>query len=273
MLWPEGPPDKAIVHSQAEKIENRDIGQNEFGLNRAVFNVGRPSFQVFRAPDNGTLSPAVLIFPGGGFQRLAIDKEGYDVARMLNSAGVTAVVVKYRTRPAEAQATSPEVLDAIMSDGRQAVRIVRRRAAEWGIDPQKIGVMGFSAGGRLSITISTTFDTGKADAADPLQRISSRPDFAGLVYPGVPDDINSAVTAGTPPIFLINGGEDEVTPAAKSVSLFQALRQAGVRAELHIFTLGGHGFGLGGPGEAVASWPGRFIDWLREIGMLPASGR
>ncbi|MBN2288035.1 MAG: alpha/beta hydrolase [Candidatus Glassbacteria bacterium] len=275
-IWPDGLPDNAIVHTQPESTENRERNRNEFGFNRAVFNVSHPTFQVFKAPESETPAPAVLIFPGGGFSHLAIDKEGKDVARFLNSVGVTGVVVKYRTRPEEIDNHSgqayTEAMSAIMSDGRRTVQIVRQRASEWGIDPNKIGVMGFSAGGRMAVTISTAYDTAQADSDDPVLRVSSRPDFAGLVYPGIPDDIYSSITADTPPMFLVCGGEDETTPPAKDVLLFQALRKADVKAEIHIYTRGWHGFGLGLPGDTFASWPELFATWLREIDMLPSTG-
>jgi len=275
-LWPDGPPDKAIVHTQAEKTDTVKSNRNESGLTRRVTNVGQPSLQVFRASGGKEPTPAVLVFPGGAFRFLMIDYEGTDVARFLNTLGVTAVVVKYRTLPegldSKAGQAYTEAMSAIMSDARRAVQTVRQRAAGWGIDPDRIGVMGFSAGGRTALKISAAYDTAQTGSADPVRRVSSRPDFAALVYPGIPDDIYTQVNAQTPPMFLVCGGEDETTPPARDVLLFQALRKAEVKAEIHIFTQGWHGFGLGLPGEPWASWPKLFETWLREINMLPSTG-
>jgi acetyl esterase/lipase len=271
-LWPNGNPDSSIAHSREEIAVNRDSEQNEFGFNRSISYVSIPGLTVYPAPEDKSTGAAIIIFPGGGFTHLAIDKEGHDVARWLNTIGITGIVVKYRTRPeglVGQDGGMPEsVWEAIVSDGLRAVRIVRHKAVEWDIDPNRIGVMGFSAGGRLAVTVATRYDQGKNSSTDRIERVGSRPDFACLVYPSVPKDIESLVSGETPPMFIVNAGDDRVTPAEKSVRLYQALLEAEIPAELHIYTKGGHGFGLGVRGGAVRSWPGRFAGWLGEMDLL-----
>lgn len=275
LLWPDGTPDNSIVHNRAEVIQNRTIDQNKFGLNRSISYVSIPSLTVHPAPGDESTGAAIIIFPGGGFNHLTIDKEGHDVARWLNTIGVTGIVVKYRTRPEDSSRQGggmPEnVMNAIISDGRRAVRIVRHRAEKWGIDPNRIGVMGFSAGGYLAASLATKYDQGQNNALDPVERVSCRPAFASLIYSGIPADFESLVSEDTPPMFLVNTGDDKRTPAENSIRLYQALRGAEIQAELHIYTKGGHGFGLGVRGKAVASWIERFAEWLREMNLSSAN--
>jgi len=271
-LWPAGLPDQAIVHAKAESVVNRQSDQNKFGLNRAISNVGNPTMTVYPAPEEKATGVAVIIFPGGGYRHLAIDKEGHDIARRLNKMGLSAFVVKYRTLPETVQGSSmdmpKEMMHAILSDGRQAIRIVRSRAGEWGIDAHKIGVMGFSAGGHLAASIATNYNAGNPNAQDAAARTGSRPDFACLLYPVMPRDIESRVSSETPPIFMVETDDDKTTHAEGDIRLYTALRQANVPAELHIFVHGGHGFGLGVHGGGVTIWPELFEDWLRETGVF-----
>ncbi len=261
-LWPAGPPDNAIVHAGAETITERPGGRN-----RSIDRVSVPTLTVYPAPAGKATGSAVVIFPGGGFTHLAIDKEGHNVALWLNTVGVTAVVVKYRTR-SDGPPDRAEQMKAIISDGRRAVRLVRFNAEKWGIDPARIGVMGFSAGGYLAASVASGAYPGKDGVGDPVAGVSCRPDFAGLIYPGLPPDFTTNVTKNAPPMFLVNAGDDTTTPAENSIRIYRALRSAGVRAEMHLFDNGGHGFGLGVRGGAVAGWSGLFTAWLKEIGML-----
>jgi acetyl esterase/lipase len=266
-LWPEGPPDRAIIHLEEEIITNRPTEQNEFGRNRSIDRVSVPDLTVYPAAEGTTSGAAVVIFPGGGFTHLAIDKEGHDVARWLNSLGITGIVVKYRTLTDE-PSSRVEQMKAIVSDCKRAVRLVRFNAEKWGIDPSRIGVMGFSAGGYLAATVAAGYGLGSGGVDDPVSRGSCRPDFAGLIYPALPPDFESTVTKGAPPMFMVNACDDTTTPAENCLLMFQALRNVAVRAEMHLFDNGGHGFGLGVRGGAVAGWSELFAQWLTEIGIL-----
>lgn len=267
-LWPAGAPDTLIRHGQPESVENRENNRNAQGFNRIVSNVSTPTLTVYPAPGGQKAAPALVVFPGGGFRVLAWDKEGLDIARRFNAAGLTCIVVKYRLCPKQyetAEGRAPEaVRGAILADGPQAVRMVRANAAKWGIDPQRIGVIGFSAGGYMAAWTATHYTAGDQSAADPLAKVSSRPDFAALIYPAVPAGIDSVLSAETPPVFLVNADDDTTTPAAKAIALHNALVAAGVTTEMHIFTRGSHGFGLGVNGGAVTAWPGLLEGWLRE---------
>ncbi len=268
-LWPGSPPDKAIVHVDEAMITNRPTEQNEFGQNRSIDRVSMPDLTVYPVAGGTASRAAIVIFPGGGFTHLAIDKEGHDVARWLNTIGITGIVVKYRTRTDE-QSSRAEQMKAIVSDSKRAVRLARFNAEKWGIDPARIGVMGFSAGGYLAATVASGYSQGKDGVDDPVSRVSCRPDFAGLIYPGLPPDFESNLTKGAPPMFLVNACDDTTTPTENCIRMFQALRGAGVRGEMHLFDNGGHGFGLGVRGGAVAGWSGLFAKWLKEIEIIKA---
>jgi Esterase/lipase len=223
---------------------------------------------------------AVVVCPGGGYQMLA-DHEGRPVAEWLNSIGVAAFVLKYRIAP-RYHHPSP------MLDAQRALRTVRARAAEWGIDPRRIGILGFSAGGHLASTAATHFDAGKADAIDPIERASSRPDLVILIYPVItmreqthagskqnligdhPDaqlvalmSNDEQVTKETPPAFLIHTVNDAVVTVENSLLFAAALRKAGVPYEMHLYERGPHGFGLGIGDPILSSWAERCADWLR----------
>jgi acetyl esterase/lipase len=226
---------------------------------------------------------AIVVCPGGGYGALAIDHEGKQIAQWLNSQGISAFVLRYRLGP---RYRHPSMLN----DAQRALRTVRARAAEFHVNPAKIGIMGFSAGGHLSATAATHFDAGNASAEDGIERASSRPDFAILAYPVVtfteeayvhkgsrrnllgdsPDpklvenlSNERAVTRGTPPVFLFHTDADTGVPPENSVLFYLALRKHGVPAELHIYEKGPHGVGLAWSDVALASWPGRLADWLR----------
>lgn len=240
---------------------------------------------------NGT---AVVICPGGGYGNLAIDHEGHETARWLNSLGVTAFVLKYRHSGSGHKHPVP------MLDGQRAVRTVRARAKEWNIDPSRVGVLGYSAGGHLASTLATHFDGGEANASDPIDRVGSRPDFLILCYPvismsekhmhrgshnnllgkeadealekNLSNDLQ--VTPETPPTFIFQTDEDKSVPAENCVSFYLALRRAGVPAEMHIYQEGRHGLGLAKETPGANDWPARCGDWLHRHGLLkPADGR
>ena len=230
-------------------------------------------------PKEKATGSAVIVCPGGGYQHLA-DHEGKPVAEWLNSIGVTAFVLKYRIGPKYHH-------PAPLLDAARAVRLVRSRAAEWKIDPKRIGVLGFSAGGHVASTIGTHFDSGKPDATDPIDRLSSRPDLLVLIYPVITmgefthagskkqllgenptSDMvkllsnEEQVTRDTPPTFLIHTANDSAVPVENSLRFAEALRRVGVPFELHIYERGPHGFGLGGDNPILSTWPARCADWL-----------
>ena len=230
---------------------------------------------------------AVIVCPGGGYGALAMNHEGRQVANYLNSLGIVAFVLKYRLGPRYHHPIE-------IGDAQRALRTVRSHAAEWRIAPDRIGIMGFSAGGHLASTASTHFEAGKADAPDAIDRVSSRPDFAILGYPVIslvepwthqgskknllgdnPDPAlakslsgENAVTAQTPPTFIFHTNGDTGVPAENSIAYFLALRKAGVVAEMHIFQRGPHGVGLGMDDFALAQWPGLMVNWLRVNNLL-----
>lgn len=230
---------------------------------------------------------AVIVCPGGGYTHLA-DHEGAPVAEWLSSLGVTAFVLKYRVGPRYHH-------PAPLQDAARAIRIVRSRAGEWGLDPGRIGILGFSAGGHLASTAGTHFDSGKADASDAVERVNSRPNLMILIYPVITmrenthsgskknllGDTPSAelvallsndeqVTKDTPPTFLVHTQTDTAVPVENSLLFVTALRRAAVPFEFHLYERGPHGFGLGAKDPILASWPGRCADWLRLHGFVAA---
>lgn len=223
---------------------------------------------------------AVVVCPGGGYSHLA-DHEGRPVAEWLNSIGVTAFVLKYRLGPRYHH-------PAPMQDVARAIRTVRARAAEWKLDPGRIGVLGFSAGGHVASTAGTHYDAGQPTATDPIERVSSRPDLMVLIYPVITMRTfthggskhlllgenptqelvalmsnEEQVTKDTPPTFLVHTANDSVVPVENTLQFVEALRRSGVAFELHIYAKGPHGFGLGGNDAILTTWPARCADWLR----------
>lgn len=246
-----------------------------------------PTITVFlpRTVREGT--PAVVVCPGGGYQNLASNHEGRQVANFLNSLGIAAFVLKYRLGPRYHHPVE-------LGDAQRAIRTLRSHAAEWRLDPARIGIMGFSAGGHLAMTASTWADGGNPQAADTVDRVSSRPDFAVLGYPVIsmtaewthrgsqrnllgdtPDpDLAKrlsgeiAVTRDTPPTFIFQTNEDTTVPAENAVYYYLALRKAGVPAELHVFEKGNHGVGLANDMPALAPWSTLLATWLRGRGVI-----
>jgi acetyl esterase/lipase len=246
----------------------------------------KPSITPYLVAGERATGTAVIVCPGGSYLHLSMEKEGSDVAHWWNSLGVTAFVLKYRLGPRYHHPIE-------LGDAQRAIRTVRARAAEFGVKTNQIGLMGFSAGGHLTATAGTHFDAGTTDAADAIDRASSRPDFLVLGYAVIsftqyahkgslvallgdnPDPKLVAnlsnelqVTAQTPPTFLFQTDEDKTVPAENSVLFYMALRKAGVPAEMHIYEHGAHGVGLAPTDEALASWPARLADWVRGRGLL-----
>lgn len=250
-------------------------------------NLDVPSITVHRPAEGKAGGASVVICPGGGYGHLAMDHEGRQVAAWLNDLGVTAFVLKYRLGP---RYRHPAMID----DASRAIRTVRAKAREWSLDPNKVAILGFSAGGHLASTAATHFDAGKPDAADPVERESSRPDRLILAYPVValatphahagsrrnllgddpPADLvaslsnETQVTPRTPPTFLVHTNEDKAVPPENSLLFALALRKAGVPVELHLFEKGRHGLGLGGGDPEFSAWPRLCEAWLRNQGFV-----
>ena len=246
-----------------------------------------PTLTIYMPPNTTGPMTAVVVAPGGGYRALSMNKEGRLPAAYLNSVGIAAFVLKYRLGPKYHHPIE-------LGDMQRAIRTIRSRAAEWHIAPDRIGVMGFSAGGHLASTASTYFDTGSATPADAIDRVSSRPDFAILGYPVItlteawthqgsrlnllgekPDadlarslSTDRRVTKDTPPTFVFHTNADTAVPAENSIHYFLALRKAGVPAEMHIFKDGPHGVGMPMNDPALSEWPKVLTNWLRASGFL-----
>ena len=249
--------------------------------------VDRPKITVYLAPADRATGTAVVVCPGGGYRVLAADHEGKQVAEWLSSLGVSAFVLQYRLGERYRH-------PAPLQDAQRAIRMVRSRAREWGVDPGRVGILGFSAGGHLASTAATHFDEGRADAADPVEREPSRPDFAVLCYavislsdpvahagsrrfllgdpadPALVEQLSNErqVTARTPPTFLWHTADDASVPVENSILFFEALHKAGVPGELHVFPHGRHGLGLAPADPVVSQWPRLCATWMQGLGLL-----
>ena len=219
-----------------------------------------PSIYVFLPSKEKATGMAMVIAPGGGHSQLVIDKEGWEIADWCNQHGIAAFVLKYRL--ARAKDSHYTVEGDALPDAARAVRTVRSRAKEWGVDPARIGFMGFSAGGEVAALIETRFDAGNDSSPDPIERVSSRPDFAVVVYPGFrPGTIT--VPKNAPPTFL-TCADDDRSHVVTTVNLYLDLEKQGVSAEMHIYASGGHGFGIRPSARPVSSWTDRLEQWLTD---------
>lgn len=258
LLWPNGAPGSEGKTAK-ETVRITPEGDH------VVSSVNNPSITVYLPAKDKATGAAVVIVPGGGHAELWMDHEGYRVGQWLSDHGVAGFVVKYRLAKAPGSTYSIEGNE--LPDVQRAIRLVRNRAAEWGVDPKRIGVMGFSAGGELAALASTRYDSGNAGAADAIDRESSKPAFQGLVYPGIPQDMN--LTKDTPPAFLVCGGDDRPGISEGLPELYLAMKRAGVSAELHVFAGIGHGFGLRESNHGpVSGWLELFYGWLGTQGFL-----
>jgi acetyl esterase/lipase len=236
-------------------------------------NVAAPALTVY-SPKGKISGAAIVVFPGGGYHILAIDLEGTEVCDWLNSAGITCVLLKYRVPDS---GPYPK-FSAALQDAQRTLGIVRSHASDWHIDPDRVGVLGFSAGAHLAAALSTHLDQRLYDPIDAADRLSCRPDFAVIVYPGylaLPDqnfapNPDIPVTDKTPPSFIVQA-EDDGVHVENAVVYFLALKNAKVPAEMHIYAQGGHGYGLRRTALPVTTWPRSVETWLRTIQVLPAS--
>ena len=284
-LWPKGPPGSAQFPMPQQVLER---SKDPAIKDRAVLAITTPDLLVYRpAKPNGT---ALLVTPGGAYQRVVIDKEADEIAPRFTDAGVTIFRLVYRL-PGKAQAT-----DAPLMDAQRALRLIRANAAEWGLDPARIGILGFSAGGNLAAQLATGYERKVYEPVDAADQVSARPDFLALGYPVITMDerfthavsrqeligdqptpetvaaysTERQVTAATPQTFLFHADDDADVPVVNSLLFYEALHKAGVPAEMHIFRQGGHGFSLRfAVGLPVAQWPDLMLTWMKSIKMLP----
>ena len=235
-LWPPGSPSLgALAGSDRPEVLTMSKGQS--GRVQKVVNIHNPSIEVHLAPRDKANGMAVIVAAGGGNKELNVGGEGLDIADWLNGLGVHAFIERYRLQP------YGSATDAL-ADTQRSIRLVRAHAKEWGVDPNRVGIMGFSAGGEQAAWVSLKFDRGDASAADPVERESCRPDFAVLVYAGWRRMDLSSVPKDAPPAFLTSAGVDDAFHARQTVEFYNALFEAKVPAELHIYGHGGHGGGI-----------------------------
>lgn len=274
-LWPGKPPGDVGISGEEKFIELKVAGKPyEVGgkPTRWLTNVSHPTLTVFPAPQEKNTGLAMLICPGGGYHNLGWDVEGEEVAGWLNSVGITGILLKYRCprRPGDVKGEPPA---GPLKDAQRAISLVRSRADQWGVDPGKIGMVGFSAGGHLVGSTATNFAQRTYDAVDEVDQISCRPDFAISLYSGyfkTRDGLSPTVRAdpGTPPVLIFHASDDPISDVEHSVTYYLAMRRAGVPAELHVYATGGHGWGVRKLDFPCASWTDRTIDWLRERRIL-----
>jgi acetyl esterase/lipase len=265
LLW-----DHVAPGSEGKTAREVDEPPNQAHGYFKVTQVHKPSITVFLpAPEKAT-GAAMVIAPGGGHQFLNFDQEGTYVAEYLNSIGVAGLVLKYRLAREPGSTYKIEV-DAL-GDAQRAIRLVRSRAAEWHVNPARVGIMGFSAGGEVAALAATRFDAGKADAADSVDRISSRPDFDALIYPGIRAE-NYTIPKDMPVTFMLCADNDR-GPSSALAGLYPMLKAAGIQTEVHVYATGGHGFGINpnthNPSPVATTWYLRLGDWLNDIKMLKA---
>ena len=269
-LWPNGAPGSEARKDEPEQISWRQEPDIVFPV---VFNIHHPSITPFLPPKEKATGCAVIIAPGGGHMQHTIDREGYDLGKFFADRGIAAFVLKYRLARDGATprgAPQPYTVDRdALADAQRALRLVRARAAEWNVNPARVGILGFSAGGEVAVLAAAKPDAGKPGAADPVDKFSSRPDFFAPIYPGGLQRTDLVWSKeATPPCFLACAYDDRMPEAM--ANFFLALRQAGVPAELHIYGSGGHGFGVRAdrPELPVSSWHVRFAEWLGDRGFL-----
>lgn len=257
-LWPQGAPGS---ETRMHEPENQDIGDGKCN----VTNIHHPSITPFLPQKEMATGTAIIIAPGGGHRMLCLGHEGDSLAEWFAEQGIAAFVLRYRL--AREQGSTYSVDEHAMADTRRAIRLVRARADEWNIHPQRIGILGFSAGGELAALAAMQSDKGLAEAQDPVDRASCRPDFQVLIYPG--SSSRFTVQSGMPPAFIALGAKDRPDIALGMAELYLKYKAAEVPCELHIYSNAGHGFGYR-PNSTTAAgdWPKRLYEWLVDSHLL-----
>ncbi len=258
-LWPNGAP------GSEGKMAKEVVAKSSSG-ELSVWSIHNPSLTPYLPAKEKATGTAMLVIPGGGHRVLAITHEGYNVAEWLSERGIAAFVLKHRLAR-ETNSTYKIEVESL-ADTKRAMRLIRSRAQEWNIDPARLGAIGFSAGGELVNLVCARFDEGKADASDPIERQNCRPNFQALIYPGRSGDIQP--TNGFPPVFLACSSTDRKDISEGLAEVYLRFKRAGVPAELHIYSTGGHGFGLRASNKKPAgAWASRLAEWLDDSGYLP----
>jgi acetyl esterase/lipase len=272
-IWPGTPPDADTQHVTGPETVSTNTGRIGGKPVLVVNNVSQPTMTVY-SPTVTNTRVAMLVFPGGGYNVLAIDLEGTEICDWLNSRGITAILLKYRV-PSRDKDNPFWESPLALEDAQRTLSLVRFHAAQWGIDPHKIGVIGFSAGGHMVAATSTHFNKRAYQPLDAVDQESCRPDFAVACYPGHlwSDDEgfrlnpNVPVTTNTPPTFLLQAENDNVDGVNQSLVYYVALKDAKVPVEMHLYAEGGHGFGLRRTKLPITGWPQLVETWLQTIGM------
>jgi acetyl esterase/lipase len=276
-LWPGKPPDEPGTIGVEKTVMSPKLDRKQVEVTestRMLTNVTKPTLTIYRPAKDKDTGTAMLICPGGGYWNLYWELEGEEVAAWLNSLGVTGIVLKYRVprRPDEIRG---EPARRPLQDSQRAISLVRSKAKEWGIAPDRIGIVGFSAGGHLAIATATSFGKRTYEPIDDVDKVSCRPDFAVPVYSGylkAKDRDGLApglqVPADAPPVFLAHGGADLVSDPEHSVAMYLALKRAGVPTELHIYAGAAHDFGVRKSDQPCTTWTRSCADWLRHQGFL-----
>jgi acetyl esterase/lipase len=277
-LWPDRPPDESGNIGperirMSPKLDRKQVEVTE--PTRMVTGVTNPTITIYQPPKNKDTGTAILICPGGGYWDLYWQLEGEEVAVWLNSIGVTGIILKYRV-PRRLDEPKGEPARRPLQDAQRAVRLIRSKASQWSINPERIGIVGFSAGGHLAVATATAFEKRTYEPIDDVDKISCRPDFAIPVYSGYlkakdRDELAPGlnIPTGTPPIFLVHGGDDIISPPENSVLTYLALKRADISAELHIYAGTTHDFGVRKSGRPCSTWTRSCADWLRDSGFLP----
>ena len=276
-LWPGTAPDENVPIGperirSSPQLERKQVEVTE--PTRLITGVTNPTLTIYRPAPKKNTGTAMLICPGGGYWDLYWQLEGEEVAAWLNSIGVTGIILKYRV-PRRPDDPKGEPARRPLQDAQRAVRLVRNKAREWSIDPQRVGIVGFSAGGHLAMATATSFDQRTYEPVDDADKISCRPDFAVPVYSGYlkakdRDEIASGlnIPTNTPPIFLVHGSDDIVSPPEHSVLMYLALKRAGIPTELHIYANTTHDFGVRTNARPYSKWTEACAVWLRDQGFL-----
>ncbi len=271
LLWPAAAPGEKGDIGEEKDMTKPDAKTPPEKYITRLGNVTKPTITIFRPPADKETGAAVVVCPGGGYSILAYDLEGTEICQWLNSVGVTGVLLKYRVPVRKGQ----ERYAAPLQDAQRAIGMVRQHATEWGIDPKRIGILGFSAGGHLAAAASTNYETRTYDAIDEADKLSCRPDFSVLIYPAyltAKDDMTKLapeikVDAKTPPAILVMA-EDDPIHCENVFTYFLALKKEKIPAEVHVYPKGGHGYGLRPSENNVTTWPARVADWMKAAGWL-----